>query len=168
MKKNIFFAITILLTGVLMLLRNIGLIKNNVSFFIVGFGLMAAYILMGYHTKYKNILILIPSLILISLAILEFVLNNYNVYSIDYSIFLSLLGLCCILIYIIHTRKQNFKLFKRKYWIIYLSILFISLSTIYKFKFTNIYLMLRYLWPFILLSIGIFIFIGDYKEEISK
>lgn len=168
MKKNIFFSITLLFTGILMLLRNIGIIKSNISFFIVGLGLMAAYILMGHSTKHKNILILIPSLTLISLALLEFTLNNYNVYNIDYSLFLYVLGLCCVLVYIIHIRKQNFKSFKKRYWIIYLAILLIILSTIYKFKFTNIYLMLKYIWPFILLSIGVFILIGDYKEKISK
>ncbi|MBU5592025.1 hypothetical protein KQI89_09610 [Clostridium sp. MSJ-4] len=164
MKRNIFFAITILFTGILMLLRNMGIIRNNVSFFIVGLALLAIYILLGYYGKEKNILILIPSLILISLALWEFIISYYKLGNIGYDILLILFGFCFIIVYFVHIKKQNYQEFTRNYWPLFCALLIFILAIVYTFNFNNVFIMLRYLWPFILLSIGFFIFIGDYKE----
>lgn len=169
MKRNSVFAMIVILVGILMFMENAGYIKINLSILIIGISFLGAYIFLGGYHRNINLFLLITSLILIGFSIFKF-LETYTFFrNIKEETFLIITATEFLLSHLIHNLKQNNISFSSKHWTLFTSIvLYFSAIYIAVLKFKGYYTIsftLKYLWPIILLLIGVFMLLSNTNSK---
>lgn len=162
MKRNYIFALIVIFIGLFLLLQNLGIIKASLSLLIIGFGFIGAYIFLGYSNKSKNILLLVPGVLILGLYVYTMIISSTGFYLKEVLFFL-LLSLCFFIIYMVHSINRVYANSYKKYWSILIGIISLSLSLMCYIgrtkNFFDVYTLFRYLWPIILILIGLFLLI---------
>lgn len=172
LKRNSIFALILITMGFLMFFKNAGIINLDLSFFLISFAFLGVYIFLGGRKRYKNIIVLAPSLIILTLGLFASLDDNKVMENSENALLFLMLAVAFVLIFFIHNFRYKNLSFGIKYWPIFIAIiLFLFSSLLYLLSLYNwMYssFILKNLWPVLLLLMGVFITLSNVINEKRK
>ncbi len=119
MSKALKGGILLVLAGVFMLLNQLGVIPGQTFLFLLAFGFIAAYILLGARNEYGNVGFLIPGVVLLSIASFAALAERSGTGDIHPIFFFLGLGTAFLAVFLVHTYSFITLDHGERFWPIY-------------------------------------------------
>ncbi|HED24193.1 MAG TPA: hypothetical protein ENN91_03615, partial [Firmicutes bacterium] len=103
MSKSFKGGILLIIAGVFLLLNQLGLIPGQSFLFLLAFGFIAAYVLLGARKEYGNVGFLIPGAVLLAIALFAALSERPRFESISPAYFFFGLSLSFWAVFLVHT-----------------------------------------------------------------
>ena len=156
MSKSIKGGVLLIIAGVFLLLSQLGVIPGQAFLFLLAFGFIATYVLLGARKEYGNVGFLIPGTVLLSIATFSAIEGQPRYEDLSPAFFFFGLSLSFLAVFLVHTYWFKTMDHGERFWPVYpasgLLLLFavISLSE----QWTEHLNLLNYIWIIALIAVG--------------
>lgn len=169
MTKNVKVGIILILAGVVMLLSHFGLIPGISFLFMLGFGFIATYIIVGGRKEYGYVGFLIPGSILLAVATFAALGENTGVAELNPGFFFLGLSLSFLVVFLVHTYWFKELGHGDRYWPLYPAaglLVFAGLIGVgTSGRWLEYYSLLNYLWIVALIAVGVWLIIKSILSQ---
>jgi len=166
--KNFKVGIILIVAGLLMFLSQIGVIPGLSFLFMLGFGFIAAYVILGGRKEYGYVGFLIPGVILLAVASFASLEESAGAEGVNPGIFFLLLGLSFLAVFLVHTYWFKEPGSGDRFWPLYpaagLMLFggFVGLVT--SDQWFEYFDLLNYLWIVALIAVGLWLMISSIRS----
>ncbi len=161
--------ILLIIAGVFLLLNQVGAFSGQTFFYILAFGFIAAYVLLGARKEYGNVGFLIPGTVLLSIAIYDAVSNSLVFNELNPAFFFLGLALSFLAIFLIHTYWFKTLDHGKRFWPVYPTLGLLIIAVIISLGTTGKWLeylnLINYLWIAALIALGGWLIISSQKSK---
>ncbi|MGM0653207.1 MAG: hypothetical protein ACQES4_10580 [Bacillota bacterium] len=167
MSKSFKGGILLILAGVFLLLNQIGVIPGEAFLFLLAFGFIAAYVLLGARKEYGNVGFLIPGTVLLSIATYSAISEQSGYEDLSPAFFFLGLSLSFLAVFLVHTYWFKSMDHGERFWPIYpaagLLLLFVIIS--FSGQWVEHLNLLNYIWIIALIAVGGWLVYSGVKRK---
>jgi hypothetical protein len=156
MTKSVKGGILLIIAGVFLLLNQLGIIPGQTFLFLLAFGFIATYVLLGARKEYGNVGFLIPGTILLSIAVFAAFPAGPGMESISPAYFFLGLSLSFLAVFLVHTFWFKSMDHGERFWPVYpaAGLLLLALIISISGQWVEYLSILNYLWVIALIAVG--------------
>ncbi len=158
MNKTTKGGILLIIAGVLLLFNQLGAIPGQIFLYILAFGFIATYVLLGARKEYGNVGFLIPGVVLLTIAIYDAASKAEVFGGINPAFFFIGLALSFLAVFWAHTYWFKSSDHGDRFWPVYPTIGLLFVAAIVGLgttgRWTEYLGMINYLWIIALIAVG--------------
>lgn len=156
MSKAFKGGILLIVAGVFFLLNQLGVIPGQTFLFLLAFGFIATYVLLGARKEYGNVGFLIPGTVLLSIALFAAVSEQPGFDNYGPAFFFFGLSLSFWAVFLVHTYWFKAMDHGERFWPVYPAAGLLVVSGIIRFsgEWVEHLNLLNYLWVIALIAVG--------------
>ena len=156
MSKSFKGGILLIIAGVFLLLNQLGVIPGQVFMFLLAFGFIAVYVLLGARKEYGNIGFLIPGTVLLAIAMYAAISETPGFENISPAFFFLGLSLSFWAVFLVHTFWFKSMEHGKRFWPVYpaAGLLVFAGLIIFTEEWHEYINLLNYLWIVALIAVG--------------
>lgn len=168
MTRNFKTGIILIAAGIVILLSQFGLIPGLSFLFLLGFGFITSYIILGGRKEYSYVGFLIPGVILLAVATFAALEEGAGPEGVNPGFFFMLLGLSFLAVFLVHTYWFKEPDQGNRFWPLFpaggllLFGIFISVAT--SEKWMEYLGLINYLWVVALIAVGVWLIISSIRS----
>lgn len=167
MSKSFKGGVLLIIAGVFLLLNQLGVIPGQAFMFLLAFGFIAAYVLLGARKEYGNVGFLIPGMVLLAIAVYAAASEAAGIEDLSPAYFFLGLSLSFWAVFLVHTFWFKAEDHGARFWPVYPAAGLLLFSGIITFAQERIeYLnLLNYLWIIALIAVGGWLVYSSMKKK---
>jgi len=169
MTRNSKIGIILILAGIVLLLSQLGLIPGLSFLFLLGFGFIAAYIILGGRKEYSYVGFLIPGVILVAVATFAALEETAGPEGVNPGLFFILLGLSFLAVFLIHTYWFKGPDQGNRFWPLFpaggLLLFGVFIGAVTTERWTEYLDLLNYIWVVALIAVGVWLMISSIRSS---
>ncbi len=168
MSKRFKGGIILIIAGVFMLLNQLGLIPGQMFIFLLAFGFIATYVLLGATKEYKNVGFLIPGCVLMAIGLYASAPEITGQVNLNPAFFFLALSLSFLAVFSVHTFWFKSSDHGGRFWPLYPSAGLILLAIIIGLGTTGLLVenlgLFNYIWIIALIVTGVWLIVSSLKK----
>ncbi len=148
--------ILLIIAGVFLLLNQLGVIPGQAFMFLLAFGFIAVYVLLGARKEYGNLGFLIPGVVLLAIAAYDALSGHPGLDSLSPAFFFLGLSLSFWVVFLVHTFWFKSMEHGKRFWPVYpaAGLLLFAGLIIFTEEWHEYISLLNYLWIVALIAVG--------------
>lgn len=156
MSKAFKGGILLIIAGVFLLLNQLGVIPGQAFLFLLAFGFIATYVLLGARKEYGNVGFLIPGAVLLSIALFAAASGQPGHESLSPAYFFFGISLSFWAVFLIHTYWFKAMDHGERFWPVYPAVGLLILAGLVSVsgRWVEYLSLLNYLWIVALIAVG--------------
>jgi len=162
--------VLLIIAGVFLLLNQVGVIPGQAFMFLLAFGFIATYVLLGARKEYGNVGFLIPGTVLLAIAVYAAISEAPRFENLSPAYFFLGLSLSFWAVFLVHTYWFKAADHGGRFWPVYPAAGLLLLSAVISFADERVeYLnLLNYLWVIVLIAVGGWLVYSSLKRNVKS
>lgn len=170
MSKSFKGGVLLIIAGVFLLLNQVGVIPGQAFMFLLAFGFIATYVLLGARKEYGNVGFLIPGTVLSAIALYAAISEVSGFETISPAYFFLGLSLSFWVVFLVHTFWFKSEDHGARFWPVYPAAGLLLFSGLISFvderaEYLNL---LNYLWVIVLIAVGGWLVYSSFKQKLNS
>ena len=167
MSKSFKGGVLLIIAGVFLLLNQLGVIPGQAFMFLLAFGFIAAYVLLGARKEYGNVGFLIPGTVLFAIAGYAAISEASGMEDLSPAFFFLGLSLSFWAVFLVHTAWFKSEDHGARFWPVYPAAALLLFFAVISFAEDRIvYLnLLNYIWVIALIAVGGWLVYSSLKKK---